>query len=119
MSKDLIQDQRRIVCQKWLHLVISSRGNARKVHDYSQKSINDFNLVLVNPSPKLTDLKQKSIMNYFDYSYQYQCIETNTRIIITHVLTRWNENKSIEHPIACASTQAETVALKIYSIKLK
>ena len=24
----------------------------KKVHDYSQKSINDFNLVLVNPSPK-------------------------------------------------------------------
>ena len=29
----------------------------KKYHDYSQKSINDFNLVIVNPSPKLTDLE--------------------------------------------------------------
>ena len=30
MSKYFIQDQRRILCHKWLHLPFSSRGNARK-----------------------------------------------------------------------------------------
>ena len=58
----------------------------KKVHDYSQKSIDGFNLVIVNPSPKLTDQGNKSVMNYFDYSSQYQCIETNRQRILNHVL---------------------------------
>ena len=66
------------------------RKRQKKVHDYSQKLIDDFKLIVVNPSPKLTDQEKKSIMNYFDYSSQYQCIETNTKIIMTHVLRRWN-----------------------------
>ena len=31
------------------------RKRQKKVHDYSQKSINDFNLVILNPSPNLLD----------------------------------------------------------------
>ena len=34
----------------------------KKVHGYSQKSMNDLNLVIVNPSPKLTDQKNKSVI---------------------------------------------------------
>ena len=64
------------------------RKRQKKIHDYSQKSINDFNLVLVNPSPKLTHLEKKHVMNYFDSSSQDQCIETNTKRILTHVLMR-------------------------------
>ena len=30
------------------------RKSQKKVHDYSQKSIDDFKLIIVNPSPKLT-----------------------------------------------------------------
>ena len=73
----------------------------------------------MNPSPKLTDQEKKSVMNYFDSSSQYQCIETNTKRILTHVLMRWKEDKSSAHPSTCALTSAETVALKIYSIELK
>ena len=58
-------------------------------------------------------------MDSFDYSSQDQCIETNTKRIITHVLMRWNEDKSNSHPSTCALTAAETVSLNIYSIKLK
>ena len=75
--------------------------------------------VLVNPYPKLTDLEKKHVMNYFDSSSQDQCIETNTKRILTHVLMRCNEDNSIAHPSTCALTPAETVSLKIYSIKLK
>ena len=32
------------------------RKQQKKLHDYSQNSINDFLLVLLNPSPKLTEL---------------------------------------------------------------
>ena len=60
----------------------------KKLHGYSQKSINDFILILLNPSTELTDLKKKRVMNYFDSSSQDQCIETNTKIILTHVLMR-------------------------------
>ena len=58
-------------------------------------------------------------MNYFGSSSQDQCMETNTKIILTNVLKRWNENKSISHPSTCALTPAENVALKIYSIEIK
>ena len=58
-------------------------------------------------------------MNYFDSYYQDQCIESNKKIILTHVLMIWNEDKSIAHPSTCALAPAETIAHKIYSIKLK
>ena len=89
------------------------------MNDYSQKSIDDFELVLVAPSPKLTDQENKYVRNSFDASSQYQCIETNSKIILTHVLMRWDGNKSNAHPSTSALTPAETVALKIYSIELK
>ena len=58
------------------------------MNDYSQKSIDDFELVLVTPSPKLTDQEKKYVGNYFDASSQDQCIETNSKRIMTHVLRR-------------------------------
>ena len=58
-------------------------------------------------------------MNYFDSYSQDQCIETNTKRIMNHVLMRWKENNFNAHPITCALNLAETVALKIYSIELK
>ena len=95
------------------------RKRQKKFHDYYQKSINDLILVLVNPSPKLPDLEKKHVMNYFDYSSQYQCIENNTKIILTYVLMNLKEDKYNAHPSTCEFYPAETVALKIYSIELK
>ena len=51
----MVQYPRRIVGKKWFNLVIRSRGNNKKVHDYSHKYIYDFRLLIVNTSPKLTD----------------------------------------------------------------
>ena len=73
----------------------------------------------MNPSPKLTELEKRRVMNSFDYTSQNQCIETNTKIIMTHFLMRREEDKYNAHPSICALTAAETVALKIYSIELK
>ena len=70
-------------------------------------------------SPKLTEKEKKHVSNYFDASYQYQCIETNTKRILTRVLMRWKEDNSNAHPSTCALTADETVALTIYSIELK
>ena len=36
----------------------------KKVHDYSQKLINDFKLLIVNPLTNLTDQEKKSVMKY-------------------------------------------------------
>ena len=63
----------------------------KNVHDDSQKSIDDFNLVIVNPTPNLTDQEKKNVNNSFDSSSQDQCIKTNTKRILTHVLIRWNK----------------------------
>ena len=62
----------------------------KNVHDYSHKSIDDFKLIIVNPSPKLTNQENRSIETSFGSSSQYQCIETNTKRILTHVLNIWN-----------------------------
>ena len=95
------------------------RKRRKKLNDYSQKSIDDFELVLVTPSPKLTDQEKRCVRNSFDASSQYQCIETNSKIILTHVLRRWDENRSNAHPSTSSLTPDETVALKIYSIEPK
>ena len=85
----------------------------------SKKSINVFKLIIVNPSPKLTDQEKKIVINYFDSYSQDQCIEANTKRILNRSLMRWNEDKSIAHPSTCVFTPAETVTLKIYSIQIK
>ena len=95
------------------------RKRQEKVDDYSQKLIDNFKLIIVNPPPKLTDQEKHSIANSFVSPSQDQCIETNTKRILTHVLKRWNEDKSIAHPSTCAFTPAETVAMTIYLIELK
>ena len=95
------------------------RKRRKKMNDYSQKSIDDFELVLVTPSPKLTDQEKKYVRNSFDSSSQDQCIETNSKIILTRVLRCWDVKKSNAHPSTSTLTPAETVALKIYSIELK
>ena len=60
------------------------RKRKKKVHDSSQKSINDFNPVIVNPSPKLANQEKKIVVNSFDASSKDQCIETDTKGILTH-----------------------------------
>ena len=57
----------------------------KKVDDYSQKLIDNFKLIIVNPSQKLTYQEKCSIDNSFGSSSQDQYIETNTKIIIAHI----------------------------------
>ena len=94
----------------------SPEEKTEKVHDYSQKLIDVFKLIFVNPSPKFTDHKNRIIATSFGSSSQYQGIETNAKRIMTRVLKRWNENKSSAHPSKYAITSSKTAALKIYSI---
>ena len=47
-----------------LHHLQSKRR--KKMNDYSQKSIDDFKLVLVTPSPKLTNQEKEYDRNSFD-----------------------------------------------------
>ena len=79
------------------------RKRRKKMNDYSLKSIDDFELVLVTPSPKLTD-QNKYVRHFFYASSQDQCIETNPKIIMTHVLRSWDGNKSNSHPSISALT---------------
>ena len=95
------------------------RKGRKKMNDYSQKSIDDFKLVLVTPSPKVTDQQEKCVRNSFDASSKYQCIETNSKRIMTRVLRRLDDIKSNAHPSTSTMTPAERVAMKIYSIELK
>ena len=45
------------------HQIQSKR--CKKRNDYSQKPIDDFELVLVTPSPKVTDQENKCVRNFF------------------------------------------------------
>ena len=89
------------------------------MNDYSHKSIDDFELVLVTPSPKVTNQEKKCVRNSFGILSKDQCIETTSKRLMTHVLRRWDDIKCTAHPSISAITPAETIALKIYSIELK
>ena len=84
------------------------------MNDHSQKSIDYFGLVLVTPSPKVTDQENKCVRDSFEVSSQDQSIENTSKIILTNGLRRWDDIESTEHPSTSAMTPAETVALKIY-----
>ena len=60
----------------------------KRVHDYSNILIEIFKLIILNPSPNLTDQEKSSVMNYFGSSSKDQCIETDTKRILKHVLKR-------------------------------
>ena len=51
------------------------RKRRKKNNDYSQKSIDDFDLVLVTPSSKVTYQENKCVRNSFDDSSQDQYID--------------------------------------------
>ena len=86
------------------------RKRRKKMNDYSQKSIDDFELVLVSPSPKLTDQEKKCVRNSFDASSQDQCIETNSKRILTRVLRRWDETSLMQTqvPVLGGSLRLDT-----------
>ena len=86
------------------------------MNDYSQKSIDDFELVLVTPSPKVTDQENNCVRNCFDVSSQDQSIENTSKRILTHLLRHLEDIESTAHPSTSEMTTAETVALNIYSI---
>ena len=80
------------------------RKRQKKVHDYSQKSIDDLKMIVVNPPPQLTDQEKSIIMTYSGSSSQYQIVKNNTKRIMPHVLNRWNGNM----PSYCTSTHTLT-----------
>ena len=62
------------------------RKRRKKMNDYSQKSIDDFELVLVTPSPKVTDQEKKCVGNSFDVLSKDQSIGNTPKRILTHAL---------------------------------
>ena len=70
----------------------------------------------MTPSPKVTNQEKKCAKNSFDASSQDQCIETNSKRIMTRVLRRLDDIKSNAHPSTSAMTPDETVSLKIYQL---
>ena len=43
-------------------------------------------MIVVNPTPKLTDKEKRSIATVFEYSSQDKGIEINAKSILNHVL---------------------------------
>ena len=52
-------------------------------------------MIVVNPSPKLTDQENHNNATDFGSSSQDQSIENNTKRILTHVLNSWNETSQV------------------------
>ena len=69
--------------------------NIENRNEYPRKYIDDFKLIVIYPSTKITDLEKKIIATYFMPFSQEQSIENNSKIILTHLLKHWNKNKSI------------------------
>ena len=91
----------------------------KTVNDYSKKSISDFKLIVVYPSPKLTNQENKIIAtSLMDYC-QEQIIENNSKRIVSYLLKCWSKNKYSLHPSTNVLTPDEHVLLKIFSTELK
>ena len=70
-------------------------------------------------SLKLADKENHIIATSVMSISQKNVSKITPRIILTHLVKRWNGNKSSAHPITNALKTAELVVLKVYYFELK
>ena len=91
----------------------------QKPVDYMENSFDDFRLMILDPHPKL---------HIDDLVILYKCNvpgikkginEVISKRVLTHLLKRWDQNKTQSHPSSTVLTAAEHVSLKVCNIVLK
>ena len=91
----------------------------QKPVDYMKNSFDDFRLMIVDPHQKLDSDESEVISNCYGQSMKNQSNEVISKMVLTHILKFWDENRNQLHPSSTRMTSAEHISLKVCSIVLK
>ena len=75
--------------------------------------------MIVEPHPKLDSDELEVLSNCYGQSMKNQSNEDISKMVLTHLLKRWDENKTQSPPSSTAMSSAEHISLKVCSIFLK
>ena len=75
--------------------------------------------MIVDPHPNIDSDKSEVLSNYCDQSIKNQSNENISKMVLTHLLKYWDENKTQSHPSSTTMSSAEHISLKVCSIVLK
>ena len=75
--------------------------------------------MIVDPHPKLDIYDSELLSNFYGQSMKNQSNEDISNMLLTHLLKRWDQNKTQLHPSSTAITSEERIYLKVCSIVLK
>ena len=78
----------------------------KKPVDYRNNSFDDFRLMIVDPHPKLESDELELLSNCYGQSTKNQFNEDISKMVLTHLLKSWDQNKTQFHPISAAITLA-------------
>ena len=84
-----------------------------------ENSFDGFRLMIVDPHPKINIDDLVILSNCNGQAMKKETYEDIAKRILTHILKRWDQNKTQSHPSSAALTAAEHVSLKFYNIVLK
>ena len=75
--------------------------------------------MIVDPPPKLVSEESNILSSYFGISRRNQSNEAIPKMVLNHLLKRWEESKTQSHPRLSAMTPSEKNYLKVCCIILK
>ena len=75
--------------------------------------------MIVDPPPKLNSNESDFISSCYGISMENQSNEVMSKMVLTHILKRWDESKTQLHPSSIAITPTEHIYLKVCCIILK
>ena len=91
----------------------------QKPVDYRNNSFDDFRLMIIDPHPKLNSEESELLSNCYGQLMKNQLNEDVSKMVLTHLLKSWDQNKNQFHPSSTAITSVERIYLKVCSIILK
>ena len=75
--------------------------------------------MIVDPHPKLDSDESELLSNCYGQSMKNQSDGDISKMLLTHLLKCWDQNKTHLHPSSTAITSAEHIFLKVCSIVMK
>ena len=79
----------------------------QKPVDCRKNSFDDFMLMIAEPHPKLDSDELELLSNCYGQSMKNESNEDIAKRVLTHILKRWDKNKTQPHPSSTAITSAE------------
>ena len=101
------------------HCYNLQRKRQKTVVDYTNHSLDDFQLIVVSASPYLSSREKEVLSTSSMRSSQDQSVKIIYKIILTNILNYWDGGKTNLHPISIAMTRYEHISPRIFSFDLK